>query len=134
MAKTYVSKQFLMFLCTGGFAAAVNFGSRIFFNQFMSFSSAIILAYIMGMITAFSLAKLFVFKESKHSAAKSAFYFTLVNIAAVIQTWAVSVFLAYYVLPSVGISTYVEEISHFVGVVVPVFTSFIGHKHLSFRA
>ncbi|MFA0132060.1 GtrA family protein [Vibrio splendidus] len=134
MAKTYVSKQFLMFLCTGGFAAAVNFGSRIFFNQFMSFSSAIILAYIMGMITAFSLAKLFVFKESKHSAAKSAFYFTLVNIAAVIQTWAVSVFLAYYVLPSVGISTYVDEISHFVGVVVPVFTSFIGHKHLSFRA
>ncbi|MCC4854038.1 GtrA family protein, partial [Vibrio lentus] len=110
MAKTYVSKQFLMFLCTGGFAAAVNFGSRIFFNQFMSFSSAIILAYVMGMITAFSLAKLFVFKESKHSAAKSAFYFTLVNIAAVIQTWAVSVLLAYYVLPSVGISTYVEEI------------------------
>lgn len=134
MAKTYVSKQFLMFLCTGGFAAAVNFGSRIFFNQFMSFSSAIIFAYVMGMITAFTLAKLFVFKESKQSSVKSAFYFALVNFAAVIQTWVVSVLLAYYVLPSVGVSTYVEDIAHFVGVVVPVFTSFIGHKHLSFRA
>ncbi|PMH80149.1 GtrA family protein, partial [Vibrio cyclitrophicus] len=89
---------------------------------------------VMGMITAFSLAKLFVFKESKHSAAKSAFYFTLVNFAAVIQTWVVSVLLAYYILPSVGVSTYVEDISHFFGVIVPVFTSFIGHKHLSFRA
>lgn len=134
MSKTYVSKQFLMFLCTGGFAAAVNFCCRIFFNQFMSFSSAIILAYIMGMITAFSLAKLFVFKESRHSSVKSAIYFSLVNLAAVIQTWAVSVLLAYYVLPSIGISSYIEEISHFVGVIVPVFTSFLGHKHLSFRS
>lgn len=134
MLSAYVSKQFLMFLCTGGFAAAVNFCSRIFFNQFMSFSSAIILAYIMGMITAFSLAKLFVFKESSNSTTKSAFYFMLVNLAAVVQTWAVSVLLAYYILPSIGISYYVEEISHFVGVIVPVFTSFIGHKHFSFRS
>ncbi|MCY9872558.1 GtrA family protein [Vibrio barjaei] len=133
MAKIYVSKQFLMFLGTGGLAAAVNFGSRIFFSQYLSFSNAIILAYLMGMVTAFFLAKLFVFTESKQSTAKSAFYFTLVNIAAVFQTWLVSILLAYYVLPSAGISSYVEEISHFIGVVVPVFTSFVGHKHLSFR-
>lgn len=134
MQNTYVSKQFLMFLCTGGFAAAVNFGSRIFFNQFMSFSSAIILAYLMGMVTAFCLAKLFVFKDSSNSTTKSAFYFALVNLAAIVQTWAVSVLLAYYILPSIGVSSFVEEISHFVGVVVPVFTSFIGHKRLSFRS
>ncbi len=134
MPKTFVSKQFLAFLCTGGFAAAVNFGSRIFFNQFMSFSSAIVLAYIMGMITAFILAKLFVFKESRHSSAKSAFYFVIVNLAAIAQTWIVSVVLAFNILPSLGVSLYVEETAHFVGVVVPVFTSFLGHKYLSFRA
>lgn len=133
MLTTFVSKQFLLFLCTGGFAAAVNFGSRIFFNQFMSFSSAIILAYLMGMITAFILAKCFVFKESNNSTAASAFYFTIINVVAVFQTWAVSLLLAYYLLPKLGISTYVEEISHLVGVVVPVFTSYIGHKHLSFK-
>lgn len=128
-----ISRQFFIFLCTGGFAAAVNFGSRIFLSQFMNFSSAIICAYLLGMITAFILAKLFVFKQSSHSTAKSAFYFTLVNGAAVLQTWAVSLLLAYYLLPALGVTSYVEEISHFVGVVVPVFTSFIGHKHFSFR-
>jgi putative flippase GtrA len=134
MLNNYFSKQFLIFLCTGGFSAAVNFGSRIFFSQFMSFSSAIILAYIMGMITAFVLAKLFVFKKSKHSAVKSAFYFTIVNLAAVVQTWLVSLLMAYCILPWAGVSSNVEEIAHLFGVVVPVFTSFIGHKHLSFRS
>lgn len=128
-----LSNQFFLFLCTGGFAAAVNFGSRVLYSQCVNFSSAIVFAYITGMITAFVLAKLFVFREATNSVSKSAFYFILVNLAAVIQTWAVSMLLAKYGLPLLGITQYVEEISHFIGVIVPVFTSYIGHKRLSFR-
>ncbi|MDG3086938.1 GtrA family protein [Vibrio hannami] len=128
-----LSKQFFLFLCTGGFAAAVNFGSRVLYSQYVSFSTAIVFAYITGMITAFILAKLFVFRGSTNSVSKSAFYFILVNLAAIVQTWVVSMLLAVYILPYMGITRYVEEISHFVGVIVPVFTSYVGHKRLSFR-
>lgn len=133
MSKTFLSRQFLAFLITGGIAAAVNFGSRIVYNQWTDYSIAIVLAYLTGMVTAFVLARIFVFQGSSQALHHSAFYFTLVNIAAVAQTWAVSMALAYYVLPALGVHRYSREIAHAVGVVVPVFTSYVGHKRWSFR-
>lgn len=127
------SRTFLLFLLTGGFAAAVNWTSRIVYNLWLPYSYAIVLAYLTGMVTAFVLAKMFVFTKSNRSTSQSAVIFTLVNIAAVAQTWAVSVVLAYYVLPAMGITWHAKEIAHFVGVVVPVFTSYVGHKRFTFR-
>lgn len=128
-----MSRQFLTFLFTGGTAAAVNFGSRIVYSQWFGFSTAVILAYITGMITAFVLAKLFVFKDSEQSVQRSAVIFVLVNIVAALQTWLISMGLAFYVLPALGVQTFVDEIAHAVGVAVPVFTSYLGHKRWSFR-
>lgn len=133
MITHFISKEFLAFLITGGFAAAVNFSSRIVYNMWVDFSVAIILAYITGMITAFCLARLFVFKNSQQSIGKSASFFILVNIIAVAQTWGISMALAYYILPAMGVSAYKSEIAHAVGVAVPVFTSYLGHKFWSFR-
>ena len=133
MMHQFLSQQFLLFLLTGGTAAAVNFGSRILYNVWLDFSSAVILAYITGMITAFILAKLFVFKDSRQSVRRSAAYFVLVNVIAVLQTWTISMGLAYYLLPSLGVTLFAREIAHAIGVAVPVFTSYIGHKRWSFR-
>lgn len=133
MIQQFMSKQFLAFLLTGGTAAAVNFGSRIVYNIWLDFSASIVLAYITGMITAFLLAKLFVFKESQQALHRSAAFFLLVNLIAVLQTWIISVGLAYYALPSLGVTRFARDIAHAVGVSVPVFTSYIGHKHWSFR-
>jgi len=134
MSSVFLSRQFLAFLFTGGIAAAVNFGSRIVYNQWMGYSAAIVVAYLTGMLTAFILARLFVFTDSTQALHRSAFYFTLVNLAAVVQTWLVSVGLAYYVLPALGVTQFAPEIAHACGVVVPVFTSYIGHKRWSFRS
>jgi putative flippase GtrA len=131
--KSFASRQFLVFLLTGGFAAAVNFGSRILYNRTMPFSSAVILAYITGMITAFILARLFVFRDTRQATHHAAGWFVLVNVVAVAQTWAISMLLVKWGLPALGITTFTREIAHGVGVVVPVFTSYLGHKHFSFR-
>lgn len=128
-----LDRQFLIFLITGGTAAGVNFLSRILYNQWVDFSQAIILAYITGMITAFVLARLFVFKRSTQSLHRSVMFFTLVNVLAAAQTWIISMLLASYVLPGLGIDFFNHEIAHAVGVVVPVFTSYIGHKRWSFK-
>ena len=133
MIRHFATRQFIVFLVTGGTAAAVNFGSRIVYNQWLPFSGAVILAYVTGMVTAFVLAKLFVFKDSAQSMGRSALFFILVNLVAVAQTWAISMALAYHVLPAMGVTSWVKEIAHAVGVVVPVFTSYLGHKRWSFR-
>lgn len=133
MIQQFMSRQFLAFLITGGLAAAVNFGSRIFYNQWVDFSVAVILAYLTGMITAFLLVRFFVFTESRQSLQRSAGFFVLVNVAAVLQTWTVSMLLAYYVLRWMGITRFVPEIAHTIGLAVPVFTSYLGHKRWSFK-
>ncbi len=123
----------MLFLLTGGLAALVNFGSRIIYNQWLSYSAAIVVAYITGMITAFVLAKRFVFTETTRSMRQSVMYFFLINMIAILQTWLVSIALAWYVLPAAGITRFAPELAHAVGVMVPVFTSYLGHKNLSFR-
>jgi putative flippase GtrA len=133
LIRQFMSRQFLFFLLTGGTAAVVNFGSRILYSTWLDFSSAVIIAYVTGMITAFVLAKLFVFKESNQSVHRSAMFFILVNVVAVAQTWAISMVLAYYFFPWLGVTSLVQEISHAIGVALPVFTSYIGHKRWSFR-
>lgn len=133
MIRQFLSRQFLIFLLTGGTAAVVNFSSRILYSVWLDFSSAVILAYISGMITAFVLAKLFVFKESQQTLQRSAVFFILVNLVAILQTWVISMGLAYYLLPLLGFSVFVPEIAHATGVIVPVFTSYLGHKRWSFQ-
>jgi len=133
MIKNLIANKFLMFLITGGIAALVNFGSRVIYNIFVNFSYAVILAYLTGMVTAFILVKKYVFNQSIQKLHKSIMFFSLVNIAAVAQTWLISMSLAYYLLPHFGIVDYVLEISHAVGIAVPVFTSYLGHKYFSFK-
>lgn len=131
--RSFFSRQFLRFLITGGLAAGVNFGSRIVYNQWLSFSEAVVLAYVTGMFTAFVLARMLVFGRGSQTLKRSALYFILVNVVAVAQTWVISMGLAEYGLPALGIKEFVPEIAHATGVVFPVFTSYLGHRRWSFR-
>ncbi|MFZ3221671.1 MAG: GtrA family protein [Rugosibacter sp.] len=133
MIQQFKSRQFLAFLITGGLAASVNFFSRMLYSLRLDYPVAIVLAYLTGMVTAFVLARLFVFKESQQPLRHSAMFFVLVNLVAVAQTWVISMLLAYHVLPAMGIRRFVPEIAHAVGVIVPVFTSYLGHKRWSFQ-
>lgn len=131
--RAFFSRQFLLFVMTGGLAAIVNFSSRILYSEWLSYSSAIIAAYITGMITAFLLARALVFTETRRSLHGSFAYFTLINVLAVIQVWCISMGLALYVLPAIGVTRHAEEIAHAIGVMFPVFTSYLGHKYWSFN-
>ncbi|MGM8227438.1 GtrA family protein [Cellvibrio sp. ARAG 10.3] len=133
MIRFFAKRQFVVFIVTGGVAALVNFLSRILFNQWLSFSSSVILAYLCGMVTAYVLAKIFVFTESEQKLGQSILYFCLVNAVAVLQTWLLSMLFAYYILPFLGVTRFVHEIAHIVGIIFPVFTSYYGHKRFSFK-
>jgi putative flippase GtrA len=126
-------REFLLFLITGGVAALVNVVSRVGFSQVLRFELAVLLAYGVGMLTAYVLARKFVFLQSRTSVRRSFAAFALVNLFAVLQTWLVSVGLRNWLLPVLGIVVLRDLIAHGIGVVVPVLSSYFGHKHISFR-
>lgn len=125
--------QFLRFLLAGGIAALANFGSRIVFSLALPYPLAIVLAYLVGMVTAFALNRAFVFTQAENPVAQQAWRFVLVNLLAVAQTLLISLLLARWLLPALGVLQHAETIAHAVGVLVPVFTSYLGHRHWSFR-
>ena len=130
--KTLVRSEFARFLLVGGIAAAVNFISRIAFSEWVSFRVAIILAYLIGMLTAYILSRTIVFEPSGKHPGNELFYFSLVNLVAVVQVWLISVGLAEYMFPYLEFTFYPEEIAHLGGLIVPVITSYLGHKYFSF--
>lgn len=127
-----LNKQFILFVVAGGIAALGNFCSRIVINQWLDFNISVVLAYCIGMFIAYTLSRIFVFTERKTSVLSSSFKFVLVNVIAVIQTYFISVYLNMFLQAHIDWS-YTEEIAHAVGIVVPVITSFIGHKYFSFK-
>lgn len=133
MIQACLSRQFLRFLLTGGVAAVANFLSRLLYSGWVSYSSAIVMAHVTGMIVAFVLARLFVFQKSRQVLHRSVLFFVLVNAAALLQTWGIAMGLSYYWLPTIGADSFVPEIAHGIGIVVPVFSSYFGHKYWSFR-
>jgi len=127
------SKQFLRFLLVSGIAAAANFGSRILFSRFCDYSLAIFFAFVVGITTAFVLNRALVFTASKNQLHQQMFWFLLINLGALALTLLVSLLFARIVLPALGIHSYAEEIAHALGILAPVITSYLGHKHLTFR-
>lgn len=133
MISDFKSRQFIYFLLASGFAAVVNFGSRFLYSEYLPFGAAVVAAYMTGMATAFLINKYFVFTKSRHKVRKELFYFTLVNLAGVLQTYLVSVGLAEYGFPALGFTWHPEPTAHMIGIAVPVVSSFLGHKYLSFK-
>ena len=128
-----MTREFMRFLVAGGIAAAANVLSRIAFSQFMGLAAAVVLAYCVGMLVAFVLMRSQVFPASSSPVSHQVGKFIGVNLAAVLQTLVITLVLARWALPALGVRRFVEEIAHVVGVCVPVVTSYFGHKHFSFR-
>lgn len=138
MAGNLLDNRVVRFLLAGGFAALINFSSRFFYSLFVDFSTAVVLAFITGLTTGYILNKLFVFTTSGNTIAREVGWFIFINMLALAQTWGLSVYLA-QVLPDLlpeSISRrgeVADAMAHGAGVLLPVFTSYIGHKYLTFR-
>jgi len=131
--KKLAENQFLRFALTGGVAALVNLASRYLLNLYMDFEIAVALAYLVGMLTAYVLARLFVFSASGRGVRSELARFAIVNAVALVQVWVISVGLANLVFPAIGFTWHANDIAHFIGVISPVVTSYFGHRHYSFR-
>lgn len=130
---TSKARQFWAFLLVGGLAAAVNWFSRIILSgQGISFEVAVVVAYVLGMATAYLLSRMFVFEKTGRSLAGEIVRFTLVNLVALVVVFVVSVTLERWALPAVGWTWRTAEVAHGIGVLSPVVTSYLGHRYFTF--
>jgi putative flippase GtrA len=128
------ARRALRYLLCGGFAAAVNWGSRFGWSLALPFQFAVIAAYATGMVVAFVLFRRFVFDASGSALSAQARNFVIVNLLGVAQTWVLAVILVDKVLPAVGWTFQPEACGHAVAIAAPVVTSWFGHRYFTFRA
>lgn len=126
------SRPFVRFAVSGGIAAAANILSRIALSTIMDYTPAIVLAYLIGMSTAYVLMKIFVFEKSGRTVGHEYIRFGLVNFVAFAQVWLVSVGLVRFVVPLVGFNFHAETAAHVIGVLSPIVTSYFLHKYFTF--
>ena len=128
------TKTFIFFLFCGGIAAVVEVAGRWLINFCLSYSLAIVMARLAGMLVAFLLFKFLVFKTAGSGRAqRETGWFILVNLLAILQVWLISVGLADYVLPWLGMDYRAKDIAHVIGVSTTAFSSFLGHKFFTFK-
>lgn len=133
MSASLLTPQFLRFLFAGGIAAAANYGSRFVFSLWFGYGLSIVLAYLVGMVLAFVLMRQHVFTASKGALEVQIAKFVAVNLLAVLQTLIISLVLARWAFPMMGVVDHAEATAHLVGVMVPVVTSYFGHRLLTFK-
>lgn len=117
-------KRYFDFMLADLISVGCNFLSRFLFQEAFSFELAIILSYCFGAITAFSLLTP-VFAKHKSSVFK---YITL-NIAGVIQTFIVSIWI-YAVIESDVAPDIACTTAHSVALGCLLVTNYLAHSKM----
>jgi putative flippase GtrA len=125
--------QFCRFVATSTVSAIANATARYVFNFYLPFEVAVVLAFPVGLVTAFVLARRFVFRKSERAWMSELYRFFLVNILGVVVVWFVSVALYRGVFPLVGFEWQADTVAHVVGLGSTALTSYFGHRHYTFR-
>jgi putative flippase GtrA len=126
------AQRFVRFVLSGGFSAVVNAVARWLLSAITVYELAVAIAYVIGMTTAFVLARWLVFEPSRLSVTHQFGRFALVNVVSFIQVWLVSVGLARFIFPLLDVTWHAETIAHIIGLSSLVLTSYYAHQRYSF--
>ncbi len=131
-ARHFFTAEFFRFLIVGGSAAVIHWLSRYYLSIHFPFSTAVLMAYGVGIATAFVLNRAFVFPLANKPLKVQAGYFIAVNLAFLPVVWAASIGLSEWILPALGVHHYHEGVAHGIAITLPVFGAFLLHKFKTF--
>jgi putative flippase GtrA len=128
----YLSGEFGKFVLAGGTAAALNFASRFVFERHMPYAAAVAAAYGVGVITAFTLNRIFVFPASGKPLHHEISWFFLFNLLAFPVVIGVSAALS-WVFTHVVDKPIAQTAAHAISIVLPAVVNFAAHKFITFK-
>lgn len=129
----YVNGQFGKFLLAGGFAAAMNFASRFGFDLYFSYWVSVSLAYLVGILTAFTLNRTFVFPNSGKPIHNELLWFAFINALPFPLVLGAAVGLD-RLFSSFVPAALAQAGAHAIAIMLPVFVNFAAHKFITFRS
>ena len=132
MIRHFLTRQFAVFLFVGGTAAFVNWSCRLALGTWFSYSISVLLAYLVGMATAFLLNRIYVFSQSDRPLSKQARDFVAINLIFMPIVWLSSIILE-KLLRSAGVESYSQAMAHGFSVALPAMLSFLLYKFVAFR-
>ena len=132
MLKSFFSIQFLTFLFVGGFAASVNWIARHVLESVMPVATALLVAFFIGMATAFGLNKKLVFPKSNIPIATQARRFVLINLSFLPVVWGSTLALV-FLMESRGVQEHVSDIAHGIALSLPMLATFLLYKFFAFN-
>jgi energy-coupling factor transport system substrate-specific component len=127
----YLNGQFAKFLAAGGLSAFANFASRIAFEQSFTFWIAVSLAYLVGLATAFTLNRLFVFPASDKPLRYEVGWFLFFNLLPFPLVLGVAYGLD-ALFERFAPAFYAQAAAHGIAIMLPVFVNFVAHKFVTF--
>lgn len=128
----FLTRQFLRFLVVGATAAALHWCARWLLSRWLSFGTAVALAYGIGLATAFWLNSRHVFPASSRPKRTQARDFVLVNLLFFPVVWSAALG-ADAALKAAGMQRHTQELAHAFAVALPTVFSFLIYKFFTFR-
>jgi putative flippase GtrA len=132
--RTLLTKQFLLFVLSGGTSVVANLAAREVLSMWYAFPVAVGGAYVVGMLVAFGLMRCFVFTEADGSLLGQGLRFSLVNAIGFFQTVVLSVVFNDHLLPLFGLTWRPELVAHGLALGALVLTSFVLHRKVTFKS
>lgn len=137
--KYKAQREFLSFFLTALLGASINFFSQVFYRDYFSFNTSVLLGYLTATVLTFIPTKLYAFsaKNTGNSSREMIKFLVIAAVAWVVQVGIAAATLKWIANPFLtGQLTefWREKFSHVVGMGFSFLANFFGHKLLTFRS
>jgi putative flippase GtrA len=126
-------RRFATFLIVGIISTLCNLSSRYLFELGMGYEWSLIFANAVGVLSAFVLNRLFVFKTGNRPITTELVRFTTVNLFGIALSWLSAVILYRWVFPAIGFTWHPDLWANAIGIAVPVLPNYFAHKAWTFN-
>lgn len=127
-------RQFIAFAAVGALATVFNLSSRYGFELVVGYSTALVGANIVGVLSGFLMNRWFVFRSSEGGGLfREMARFMAVNLVGISVSWAVALLLYRHAFPALGVRWHPDLLAHAAGIAVPVLPNYFAHRAWTFN-
>lgn len=128
-----MDRRFIGFIIAGLASTLCNLGSRYGFELWLPYEWSLVGANTVGVLSAFALNRVLVFRSQSRRAAAELARFVAVNLIGIMVSWMVAVLLYRIVMPALGLTWHADLVAHAIGIAVPLLPNYLAHTRWTFK-